>query len=762
MTQVDIIYILQWWFMLFCGGLTVLPLLSLIFPTFVDRGYGFAKIIGIIIISYLVFLFSTIKIAPFTSLTVYAIAACVASASLIISSQTGSFKQLQFKQRWKIFLFEEIVFLTTLSFWAYVRTFNPDIYGLEKYMDFGFVNSILRTVYFPPRDMWFSPYPINYYYFGHLITAVLTKASQIPSYITFNLMMASILAFCFTQVFSLTATLWRHAFPKSDKEEKRFPGIKSIISTGILAAGLVTFAGNLHILYTFFSPYSNDKPQPLWELKFLPAAFPNGYWYPNATRFIYNTIHEFPIYSWVVSDLHGHVLDIPVVLLTISLIYSFFIRYKHLTAKGFLRFGHLIGIGFVIAIMYMTNAWDGLIYLLLAALVLLSLEWQRVHQNHHAHNTSNPLVQLLPASYKLRQTMERYLAKHRYVDLVVGLISSMLVIGVSFFLFSLPFSHFFSPSAIVKGIGVLCSPKFLTDKGKFGPFLFEVDHCQKSPWWQLLTLYGFFYIFVVMFVVFLRKKKNQTDADTYIAILIILSTILIIVPEFLYAKDIYPAHYRANTMFKLVFQAFMMLSIASGYIIVRTTHALRIRAKDFGNILLFAGYALFVTLLLSLVFTYPVMATKSYYNNLQTGQGLNGITYLQKHYPTDFAGIKWLNKEVAGQPVILEAQGDSYTDYARVSANTGLPTVLGWTVHEWLWRGTYDIPAPRITEIQNIYETAQVQDAQKLLEKYKVAYVFVGELERQKYPALNEAKFNQLGRRVFSMGNTSIYHLNLK
>ena len=53
-----------------------------------------------------------------------------------------------------------------------------------------------------------------------------------------------------------------------------------------------------------------------------PLTFPNSYWYPNATRFIYHTIHEFPIYSWTVADLHGHVLDIPFVLLTIAFLFS--------------------------------------------------------------------------------------------------------------------------------------------------------------------------------------------------------------------------------------------------------------------------------------------------------------------------------------------------------------------------------------------------------------------------------------------------------
>ena len=158
--------------------------------------------------------------------------------------------------------------------------------------------------------------------------------------------------------------------------------------------------------------------------------------------------------------------------------------------------------------------------------------------------------------------------------------------------------------------------------------------------------------------------------------------------------------------------------------------------------------------------SYPFLAVKAYYGDFKTYQGLNGINYLRTLYPDDYAGIQWLNTYVQGQQVIVEAQGDSYTDYERISANTGLPTILGWTVHEWLWRGTYDIPAPRIAEVKTIYETPDAQTANQILKKYDVRYVYVGTLEYQKYPKLQEAKFKQLGKIVFQHGTTRIYKLN--
>jgi uncharacterized membrane protein len=76
-----------------------------------------------------------------------------------------------------------------------------------------------------------------------------------------------------------------------------------------------------------------------------------------------------------------------------------------------------------------------------------------------------------------------------------------------------------------------------------------------------------------------------------------------------------------------------------------------------------------------------------------------------------------------------------------------------------LWRGTYDIPAPRIEEIKTIYETPSASSAKILMNKYHVQYAYIGTMELQKYPALNEAKFTQIGKVVFRHGSTRIYKI---
>lgn len=757
----ELIYVIQWWTVLFVIGISFFPLTFFLFKNFYDKGYLFSKVLGTAVLSYSVFILGIFKIVPFSNLVLFALITIFLAINIFLFI---FLKQKIKKNLVKIIIFEELIFFTSLLFWTSIKSYQSEIYGLEKYMDFGFINSILRSDYFPPKDMWYYPYSINYYYFGHLITAVLTKISNIKASISYNLMLSSLFAFTFSLSFSLILNLF-----KNNAEKLK----KIMVFGGIAAALFVSLSGNLHTIYSFFLAYPNENPKPFWDLVFSISNYPNSYWYPNATRFIPFTIHEFPIYSFVVSDLHGHVLDIPLVLFSIGLIYSIF-------QDGFVKLRKILVLSFFAAIMYMTNVWDGIIYPLLAILVILTL------------------------NIKLNKSQQEKNQKINYLKFdIYKLILTVLILILGFFIFSFPFNLNFKP--FVSGIGIICAPPFLTNIGKLGPFLFEKDHCQRSEWWQLTTLYGFFYFWVIFFSVFLFKKVNpkreirsakQTQnykikkvfgnlkfgfdklfgiwnmkfeilpSDVFILFLIFLSTLLIIIPEFIYVKDIYPAHYRANTMFKLVYQAFIMLSLSSAYIIIRLISNFQFQSARWRTnfkkiyVLKLAVLVFIGSIGLFLVFSYTYFAINSYFNEFKTKQGIDGISYLKRIHPYDYDAILWINENVKGQPVMLEAQGDSYTDYERISANTGLPTIFGWTVHEWLWRGTYDIVAPRIEEVKNIYESPNVGLVKTLLQKYDVAYVYVGGLERQKYPALNEQKFSQLGEVIYQNGDVKIYKIN--
>jgi len=319
------------------------------------------------------------------------------------------------------------------------------------------------------------------------------------------------------------------------------------------------------------------------------------------------------------------------------------------------------------------------------------------------------------------------------------LLINTIILLSSFLIFSLPFSLNFEP--FVSGIGVNCSADFLVNLHKVGPFLFEKGNCQISPAWMLFVLWGFFWICFGLFLSTMgRARSAPTTIKQYIFILFSFGTFLIIIPEFFYIKDIYPQHFRANTMFKLGYQAFMMMGIASAF----TIYLISLKKSLFQLL----GKTIF-TFFFFFVFIYPFYAFPSYFGKFDRPVVLDGEDWMKTSLPADKEIVDYINRHIDGQPNILEAQGDSYTDYERISAFTGLPTVAGWWVHEWLWRGSADVVGHKIPDVVTLYESGDLVKTRQLLNQYRIKYVVVSNMEKEKYKNLNEKKFSQLGRKIF-------------
>jgi len=588
-------------------------------------------------------------------------------------------------------------------------------------MDYGFMQSILNSWYFPPPDMWYPPLPINYYYFGHLVTALLTKLSGLDLAYTFNLMLAAIFALCFTMSFSI-------GYQISDIGHRM-----KRITAGVLTAYLVTLAGNMQTIYAFTRGYTGDDVRPFWELLWkageLVAKLPQGmetYWYANATRFIPYAIHEFPSYSFVVSDVHGHVLSIPFVLLAIGLLVTLW------GAKGAREnWGTMLFYGFLCGVLLMTNALDGPIYLGLFAVLLFINRGNRGDWGDMGK-------------------------RFGIVVLAAGLTS-------------LPFlAHF---KSFVNGIAINCPLPFLANS-RIGPIIFEgVEKCQRSPVWMLWVLWGFFLYcgtaLITRGIGEIRGNfrevwgKKYTQLERVLIIFFVFSLLLIIFPELFYFKDIYPQHFRSNTMFKLGYQAFILFSIIAGYTIVQYLGSRGDKGArgNWGRTLFF----LFLAPQLFLVFIYPLFSVRSYFGALKRYEGIYGLAWLEREHPGDYRTILWLkeNTTPTSLPVIVESDGDSYSpkDENRISAFSGIPTVIGWAVHEWLWRGTYDVVSPRREDVRRIYESDNLEEIRQILGKYGVRYIVVGRMERERFASLDEQKFATIGTTVFQSGETVLYEV---
>jgi uncharacterized membrane protein len=111
---------------------------------------------------------------------------------------------------------------------------------------------------------------------------------------------------------------------------------------------------------------------------------------------------------------------------------------------------------------------------------------------------------------------------------------------------------------------------------------------------------------------------------------------------------------------------------------------------------------------------------------------------------------------VDGAPVIAEAIGGGFNEgYFRVSARTGLPTIIGCPGHEHVWRGS-DFPE-RQEDVNTIYESEDIGEVQELLERYGVTYVYVGHLEREQYGDEVGEKFAAFMDVAFENEGVTIY-----
>src|SRR5690606_30748782 len=143
----DIYYIALWWIMLFIFGVVSVPVSWHFFKNFIDRGYGLAKSIGILSVSYFVFLLSISRFLAFTNLTIIIVFLLYFGFNYFIFTKHKKEILNDLRDSLRVIIIQEILFGIGLVLWSLVRSYQPDILGLEKFMDYGFINSLLRTKY---------------------------------------------------------------------------------------------------------------------------------------------------------------------------------------------------------------------------------------------------------------------------------------------------------------------------------------------------------------------------------------------------------------------------------------------------------------------------------------------------------------------------------------------------------------------------------------------------------------------------------------
>ena len=236
---------------------------------------------------------------------------------------------------------------------------------------------------------------------------------------------------------------------------------------------------------------------------------------------------------------------------------------------------------------------------------------------------------------------------------------------------------------------------------------------------------------------------------------------------------------RMNTLFKYYLAVWVLLGLAAAYMLWRLLDQGLVdgRLRWLG-----VAWMTVVALLVCSSLIYTVWGTKDRlgvrFN--PTPPTLDGAAYLdpavhQLRYGEDLqpielkwdaAAIRWLQDNVSGSPVILEAHDFEYTWNGRISTYTGLPAVLGWPWHQMQQRWDYqETVADRAVDVRLIYSTPDSDLALALLRNYGVEYVVVGELERRYYFEVGLQKFDDLTaqgmmRLVYRNQGASIYQVN--
>ena len=711
--QGDVWTFWTWYLLALVLGAAAMPLTGRLFRRFQDRGWMFSKVTAIAVSGFLTWFLVAVKIIKFTTMTCIVVTLVCAAASLILycREQKAGFECIPFAHLDLVYA-EELLFFAAFLLWTYFAGFHPAAYGTEKFMDYGFMEAMMRSKTLPATDLWYSQGKINYYYGGQYFAVFLTKLSGAKVELTYNLMRTFVAGLAFAMPFSLVHQMVTDRLGKTGSRwKKALPSV-----TGILAGISVSIAGNMHyVVYGQIIPF----------IRKLKGEEVSSYWFPDATRYIgFNpdvedkTIHEFPCYSFVLGDLHAHVVDIMFVLLLLGLLYAWMkkVRTTELSGESMSRkqfwkkqllMPQLLAAGALLGMFHWTNYWDFVIYFVVTcgAALFMNIIGQKGRSKWVLGVTAAQAAEVL-------------------------ILATVII---------LPFTLQFDTSNMVQGIALAKHH--------------SLPH-------QLLVLWGLPGILTILFVVSLliEKLRGAEQKSLYhlltsirlpdlFAVLLGLCAIgLVLIPELVYVRDIYEnGNARANTMFKLTYQAYIMFGMTMIYAIFRL---LVIGKNKILKVLAFIGLFFFVW-----TCGYFGNSVHSWFGEVwkpSQYKGLNATAFLETDFPEDVNGIRWLKENISDAPVVLEANGDSYSEYERVSAMTGLPTIMGWYVHEWLWRGDLADLNAKIEEIKEIYTSTDETRVKELLENYNVSYIFVGSCERNKYGAdLNNDMLKSLGEVVF-------------
>lgn len=670
-----IIEIIFWLLVVETFSFAAVPICIKVFSCFSDRGYAASKLVGISITSYMSWLFGFVLGFSREVIFISLIIITSFSAYLFFKNKKEIINFL--KSSRKNILQLEAIFILLFIFFLLIRAQKPEIDSLEKFMDFGFINSMVISDSIPPHDMWLSGESINYYYFGHLITASLTKFSGIPSNFAYNLAFAMWYAIFALLVYSFVTELTK---------KKLY---------GLLAILLVCILGNLFGIFQIITFTFPQTAQPLSQ--WLGLDYPiNCCWQPESglwenvwnfqlwpsTRIVSNAINEFPMSSFLFGDLHAHYIGF-------SFQIMFFMLLLCLVRKNF-GIPVLFASGFFLGIAGSVNFW--IYFIAIPSLAMGIFQPKR--------DDILRIFSIIALGFILFSPFYLNMSK---AGSSFGFMEERLPITHLILIFGLPASTLWFVSMKNwrdgKVIKIIAASAVIAIISGIHSLFFSIPLIYWSS--------GF--------------RKEEDEKTKLSMLLAAAATIALISTEIVYFDS------RFNYIFKLYHVIWITYGIASALILNSLIH------DRFFRPLLVA------VLLMGAIVPFFVIMNFYHISNIK---GIDGTAYMENYYPDDFGAILWIKENLREGDIILESPGRAYTYDSRISSNTGIPTVIGWVNHEFSWRGLWF--SEREEDVNQFYRTVDKNLAMEILSKYNVTYVYLGGVEKGKYPAEGLNKFGSM------------------
>jgi YYY domain-containing protein len=813
-----------WYFIITILGWITFPLVYVLFPALADRGYTLSRAAGLLIWAYIFWMLASLGIAQndlggiffaLALLVAFSVAAIV-NRKLALSNVEGSSIVNFIQSNLSVIITTEVLFLVAFAFLAFARSANPELMSTEKPMELAFINGILRSPTFPPQDPWLSGYSISYYYFGYVMTAMLTRISNINASMGHNLMLAIVFALGAIGSYGILYNLL---------VQTQIANRKSLSVNSLLAPLFLLLISNFETLLELFhrkgffwtqDPVTKAFSSPFWawlDMKELTSApmlppqwTPDRYlWWWRASRVIQDydmtgtpreVIDEFPFFSFLLGDLHPHVLAIPFSLLAIAVALNLFLDEERGSIKFFGAQVYLTPVSFIFAALVIgglafLNTWDILVAatLIVAAYIFVRAReegwgWERFEDMLLFSLPLGMLSILLYLPFYLGFSSQAggilpnmmFSTRGAHLWVMWGLLfipifaylAARAVPGAESvqpnwkLAFSLGFGFtllLWLFSWLLGWLGSYLEKDFVllflaSQNMTAGEFFNATNLRRLNHIGSLITLLALF--IPTLAYLFTRDRQSKIEivnhksqiANRFVLLLIALAAILIIAPEFLYLRDQFG--YRINTIFKFYYQAWILLSLAAAF----GTAYLFQKLNGVKDIL----FRVVISAVIFIGLLYPIFGLLDKTNDFTPLYGftLDDFDRIKRENPDEAAAIDFLRTVPNG--IIAEAVGDGYSGYARISAYTGLQTVLGWPGHEAQWRGSGAPQGSRREDMTKLYTANRWDEAQAIIEKYKIRYIYIGTLE-QISMRVNEEKFKVHLKVIFTQGLVTIYEV---